>query len=471
MKRIASIFNAALALGLLALAFQGLNSAPAVGQSNWVTSQGVLVNGHAVQAVAQRLIADACGSGGGINGACITDFGITNGGIGFGLNSGPTTSPYNFFDLGWDANSNAIIKIGRNGAGPAPSLSFQINAFNYAFPGTGNGNIVGPNPSTNGGIVCWNNAVGTLTKDCGLPLTTPQGRLTLASGTPVMNSTVNGSGTIYWTPYGGGMVPIWNGSAWNLLSCGEITNFTQFLGSNGPAVVANNSTYDLFIWSNGGTCTLTRSPAWSNATTRTLALTSQNGIPVNASSITNGPGANLGTYVGTIASNGSATIDWIPGGISTAARLMVFNYWNRVAIATAVTDAESFYTYTSSTIRQAGGQTYNQVQYVQAGGASNQNEESAILTYTQGFTLAAASAANVRFGFGIDTTASFNRAPFQVTSISTFGGTGVATNSAVLGIGQVMGVRTVSANEQSDGTNANTLNKDAAGTLTFLMRM
>jgi hypothetical protein len=40
----------------------------------------------------------------------------------------------------------------------------------------------------------------------------PQGRLTLASATPVMSSTQSAKTTIYYTPYIGNLVPIYDGT-------------------------------------------------------------------------------------------------------------------------------------------------------------------------------------------------------------------------------------------------------------------
>ena len=102
-----------------------------------------------------------------------------------------------------------------------------------------------------------------------------------------------------------------------------------------PAAVANNSLYDMFVWNDSGTIRCTRGPAWTNATTRSAgtALVLVNGIYLNNASITNGPAASRGTYVGTIASNGTATIDFVFGTITTnggAGNLNIWNAYNRV---------------------------------------------------------------------------------------------------------------------------------------------
>ncbi len=41
----------------------------------------------------------------------------------------------------------------------------------------------------------------------------PQGRLTLTNGSPVMTSNVSAAGTVFYAPYAGSSIPLWNGTA------------------------------------------------------------------------------------------------------------------------------------------------------------------------------------------------------------------------------------------------------------------
>ena len=141
---------------------------------------------------------------------------------------------------------------------------------------------------------------------------TPQGRLTLTSGTPVLTSAVSAAATVYFSPYLGQSAPLWNGSAFIPTAYPEISNVlaNSAVGSAGPAAAIASSVYDLFVGNNGGTCTLTRGPAWTNTTTRSAgtALGRVNGFLTNSVAITNGPGAGFGTYVGTIATDGAGAM-------------------------------------------------------------------------------------------------------------------------------------------------------------------
>lgn len=197
------------------------------------------------------------------------------------------------------------------------------------------------------------------------------GRVTLSSGVPVMTATVSGATTVYFTPYKGNIIPIYNGSIWVPTMFSELSQATTDT-SKSPAAVAANKLYDIFVWNDGGTIRATRGPAWSSGTSRgtgagTTQLTLQNGIYVNANAITNGPGANLGTYVGTIGSNGSSTIDFILGGSGSggvAAVLNLWNYFNRVSVLATVVDSGTSYTYSTGSARQARASAGNQATFI-----------------------------------------------------------------------------------------------------------
>jgi hypothetical protein len=89
----------------------------------------------------------------------------------------------------------------------------------------------------------------------------------------------------------------------------------------------------------------------------TTELVQVQGVWMNANDITNGPAAQRGTYLGTVVSNGSSQIDWIYGALAangTAAVLGVWNMYNRVNVATFVSDSTDSYAYsTSNTYRVA----------------------------------------------------------------------------------------------------------------------
>lgn len=196
----------------------------------------------------------------------------------------------------------------------------------------------------------------------------PQGRITLTSGSPVMATSVTAATTVYFTPTGGNIVPIYDGTNMVPTAFAEVSQLTTDT-TKSPAAVANNSCYDMFVWNDAGTIRCTRGPAWTSTTTRSAgtALTPVNGIYLNSVSITNGPAASRGTYVGTICSNGTATIDFIFGNLAAGGgqgSLNVWNAYNQVQVKTTVADTTSTWAYSSSTIRQPRGQATMKVLFV-----------------------------------------------------------------------------------------------------------
>jgi hypothetical protein len=212
--------------------------------------------------------------------------------------------------------------------------------------------------SPGGGVTSVNGQTGALA----IPIL-PGGRLTLTSGTPVMTTSVAGATTVYYTAYAGSYAPIYDGANFvpTLITGGEISLVTTD-ATKSPAAVAATSYYDVFIWNDSGTIRVSRGPAWTSATARSAgtALVLVNGIYLNNASITNGPAASRGTYVGTIGSNGSSTIDYIFPAVSTNGTAGVFNVWNcynRVDVSGFVGMSTASWTYAvANTWRSQNGQ-------------------------------------------------------------------------------------------------------------------
>ena len=195
------------------------------------------------------------------------------------------------------------------------------------------------------------------------PSSIPQGRLTLQTATPVMITTQAAKTTIYYTPYTGMLVPIYNGTVFTMTSIGAELSQTTTDTTKSPAAVAANSNYDLFVWSDtGGTMRCTRGPAWTSATARSAgtALVMVNGIWLNNAAITNGPAASRGTYVGTVRSNASSQIDWTYGTVAAGGGAGVFGVWNaynrRLVISQSSNSVDNW-TYNSTTVRAANAST------------------------------------------------------------------------------------------------------------------
>jgi hypothetical protein len=292
----------------------------------------------------------------------------------------------------------------------------------------------------------------------------PGGRLTLSTGTPVMRSTVSGSTTIYYTPYASDMVPIFDGTNMIPMSVSEVSQSTTD-ATKSPAAVAASKVYDVFVWNDSGTLRATRGPAWTNDTTRGYSLTIVNGILLNASSITNGPAASRGTYVGTVRSNASSTVDYIFGGSASggsAAFFGVWNCYNRVATGTTVVDTSASYTYTAATVRQANGSAGNQISFV-----LGLNEDAVAVSYAAGGYTTAVAGSFFQYGMGFDNTAAMGRQPQII-----YTGSAVIAQAGCTSADQWtpgVGVHVLSLNQVGDGAHANNMNSSSLDRLSAVV--
>jgi hypothetical protein len=202
----------------------------------------------------------------------------------------------------------------------------------------------------------------------------PGGRLTLSTATPVMSSTVSGATTVYYTPYLGRYVPIWNGLNFVMVDFGGELSQATTDGTKSPAAVTTSSNYDYLVWwdPSVGRCQCTRGFLWSSDTARgtgsgTAELELLNGIYVNKYDVTNGPKARRGTYVGTVRSNGSSTIDFNLGSAASgggAATLYVFNAYNQIEQFAYVQETAGSWAYASATVRPSNGSTGNRISMI-----------------------------------------------------------------------------------------------------------
>jgi hypothetical protein len=168
------------------------------------------------------------------------------------------------------------------------------------------------------------------------------GRLTLTSGTAVTTSDVTAAGTLYFTPFNGGRVALYDGR-WMYREFAEISL---------SLTLTDATNYDAFVYDNAGTLALELSDAWTNATTRDDALTTQNGVYVKS-------GATTRRYVGTIrASAANQTED-------SVSKRFVWNNYNRRPRQLVRAETGANWTYNSTTFRQANASSANAVYAVQ----------------------------------------------------------------------------------------------------------
>lgn len=300
--------------------------------------------------------------------------------------------------------------------------------------------------------------------------TTPQHRITLASATPVMTSSQAAKTTVYVTPYSGNLIPIYDGTNFIPTAFAETSQATTDT-TKSPAAVAASSVYDIFCWVDSGTNRCTRGPAWTNTTTRSAgtALVTVNGIPLNSVSITNGPAASRGTYMGTVCSDSSSQINYVFGGSASggvAAQLGVWNAYNRVSTGTTVTDNGASYTYSIATIRQARASAGNQISF-----CMGLSEETVSAKQTTVMHTVVNTASIPSIGIGLDSTSAF---------VSTSGVSAGSTSVAGLILYATLvdsyegypgiGLHTFSSNEQGDGTNAVTFDNNSNNRLSAVIR-
>lgn len=200
----------------------------------------------------------------------------------------------------------------------------------------------------------------------------PCGRITLTTGVPVMTSDVNAATTIFYTPYNGATIPLFDGtSVWTMTTFTEVSQALSDT-TKSPLAAVGGKLYDVFGWSDAGTFRATRGPAWASSSGRgtgagTTELIYQDGILVNKIAITNGPAAKKGTFLGTIQLSGLGSVNFITstpggaGGTTIASRLDVWNMYNRVNIVCVNIDTTASYTYSLLTWREKNGSAGNEI--------------------------------------------------------------------------------------------------------------
>lgn len=296
--------------------------------------------------------------------------------------------------------------------------------------------------------------------------TTPGGRLTLTTATPVLVTTVAAATAVLYTPYQHSFIPLNIGnSVFVSVAFTELTNTLSDATKN-PAAVTTNSNYDMFVWNDAGTIRLSRGPAWTGDNTRgsgagTTQLSQLTGVLVNTVAITNGPAANMGTYVGTIRTNGTSTTDFDVGSFATTgsqrALIGIWNAYNRSLFRANVQDSTTGYTYTTATIRAARADNGNRVSIVQGlvEGVYEATYQNQVLT-------AAALTGQCELSIGVDSTSSQTAScDVGVFKSEVAGGAQGSVLSTAKIWGITLGFHFIQALEKSDGTNANTFNVTA----------
>jgi hypothetical protein len=348
--------------------------------------------------------------------------------------------------FGTSANKRRFVRF-------SGALLLTYNATSLILPGAANITTVAGDTAiflsdASGNWRCHDYQRASGQAPIGVSAFTPQGRLTLQTLTPVMTTTQSAKTTIYYTPHVGNQIPLYDGANMVPTSFSEISVATSDTTKN-PAAIGASKVNDWFVWNDAGTLRVTHGPDWTNDTARSAgtALVMVNGILLNNASITNGPAASRGTYVGTTRSNGSSQLNWILGASNTAGDLAIWNTYNRRKVVTKVSDTTATWSYTSATVRQARASANNQISFV-----SGLAEEGISANLMAMFNLLSATTAFADMGVALDsiTVIESGVEPNRTNQ------TGTITNCAsVMGFYQPqLGYHYVAALEAGDGTNA-----------------
>lgn len=214
------------------------------------------------------------------------------------------------------------------------------------------------------------------------------GRLTLTSATPVTTSDVTGATTIYYSPYKGNRIALYDGANWNIRTFSEKTCTLTITCAGGGTALESGKNYDVFLYDNAGTVTVDSLVAWTSDTARSTNIELLDGVYVKS-------GASTRRYVGTFRTTSTTATE------DSVTKRFVWSMHNRVDKRMYVYDSTTSWPYSTQSWREARGQSTNRLQMVIG---VNEDAVSANVLSTM-----SNSTANRRRGFtgvGYDTTSS-----------------------------------------------------------------
>lgn len=175
-----------------------------------------------------------------------------------------------------------------------------------------------------------------------LPPILSDGRLTLTTGVPVTTSDVVGATTVFFTPFKGNKISLYNGVNWVTYAFTERSLSLAGLVSARP--------HDIFIYLLAGVLTL-EAVAWTNATTRATGLVVQDGVYVKS-------GSTARRYLGTIYTSGTGTTE------DSITKRFVWNYYNRLGRDMYAIETTASWAYTTTSFRASAGSSVQRLQMV-----------------------------------------------------------------------------------------------------------
>jgi hypothetical protein len=173
------------------------------------------------------------------------------------------------------------------------------------------------------------------------------GRLTLTTATPVLTSNVTAATTIYFTPYNGAKISLYENGVWVTRLFAEaslaLTNFTA------------STNFDIFGYWSAGALVL-EAVAWTNTTTRATAIVTQDGIWCKT-------GYLYKRYLGTIRTTSTTgQTEWSP--VARPANMLIYNApGNQIVTKVKVIDPTDAWA-TAADWHEMNGSTLNRINIV-----------------------------------------------------------------------------------------------------------
>lgn len=226
------------------------------------------------------------------------------------------------------------------------------------------------------GFLLLNQNLGAIQSS--LPVTAPQGYLTLTSQTPIIATDVVGGTNVFYTPLLGFGAPVHNGvSIVSTLLPGELSLALT-------STQAASNIYDVYLAFNSGSPVIGTGPTWAAGTAGSVAagscargtgaggaaLVRTQGLWTNAAAMSLTYNKGAGNIVLAVPANqgiylGSIFIDAIAGQVSAyvsygqSRKWGVWNAYNRQPIKMQAGDSTASWTYTTATIRPSNNNTAN----------------------------------------------------------------------------------------------------------------
>ncbi len=279
------------------------------------------------------------------------------------------------------------------------------------------------------------------------------GRLTPVTATPVLTSNQTAKGTIFYTPHIHNLISIYDGFVFQTYTFTEqsvVLDSSNFLSGH---------VYDLFMFINAGVPTLGYGPAWTNTTTRSAAISRQNGVWTNTLSITLrtavgttfSVNSNKATYVGTAyaTANGQTGMAFTASAAGGGGNVLgLFSAYNQVQVNAYSQDSNSSWNNSSATWVHADANANNAISYVDGLGVcavSGTYSVAAGYDTGTGVTTVAEIGAMLNWASGAPTFTAFNEVTAQSASFFT-----VLQLAAQFNFLPTLGYNTVSALESAD---------------------